>query len=157
YHTALAPTLFADVDGRYRAMDTTVRQLPHGYSNYSTYSLWDTYRALHPLFTLIQPERTTDLCAGLVRMAEESPLGPPIWPLQGIETRCMIGWHSAVVLAEAAAKGFPGIDYARAWAVFRKRAFDNLADGMGDYQKLGYIPSDRVEEAVSKTLEYAYD
>jgi predicted alpha-1,2-mannosidase len=157
YHAMLAPTLFSDVDGRYRAMDTVVRQLPAGSNNYSTYSLWDTYRALHPLFTLIQRERTTDLLSGLVRMAEESPLGPPIWPLQGIETRCMIGWHSAVVLAEAYAKGFPGIDYARAWTVFRKRAFDNPANGLGEYQTLGYIPSDTVEEAVSKTLEYAYD
>jgi predicted alpha-1,2-mannosidase len=157
YHATLAPTLFSDVDGRYRAMDTVVRQLPPGANNYSTYSLWDTYRALHPLFTLIQHERTIDLAACLVRMAEESPLGPPIWPLQGIETRCMIGWHSAVVLAEAYAKGFQGIDYARAWPVFRKRAFDNPADGMGAYQKLGFIPSDTVEEAVSKTLEYAYD
>jgi predicted alpha-1,2-mannosidase len=157
YHATLAPTLFSDVDGRYRAMDTTVRQLPAGANNYSTYSLWDTYRALHPLFTLIQRERTTDLVAGLVRMAEESPLGPPIWPLQGIETRCMIGWHSAVVLAEACAKGFSGVDYARAWPVFRKRAFDNPANGVGDYRELGFIPSDTVEEAVSKTLEYAYD
>jgi predicted alpha-1,2-mannosidase len=157
YHAMLAPTLFSDVDGRYRAMDTVVRQLPAGTNNYSTYSLWDTYRALHPLFTLIQRERTTDLVSGLVRMAEESPFGPPIWPLQGIETRCMIGWHSAVVLAEACAKGFPGIDYARAWTVFRKRAFDNPANGLGEYQTLGYIPSDTVEEAVSKTLEYAYD
>jgi predicted alpha-1,2-mannosidase len=157
YHATLAPTLFSDVDGRYRAMDTVVRQLPAGINNYSTYSLWDTYRALHPLFTLIQRERTTDVVAGLVRMAEESPFGPPIWPLQGIETRCMIGWHSAVVLAEAYAKGFPGIDYARAWPVFRKRAFDNPANGLAEYQKLGFIPSDTVEEAVSKTLEYAYD
>jgi len=157
YHATLAPTLFSDVDGRYRAMDSAVRQLPPGSNNYSTYSLWDTYRALHPLFTLIQRERTTDLVAGLVRMAEESPFGPPIWPLQGIETRCMIGWHSAVVLAEAYAKGFPGIDYARAWPVFRKRAFDNPSNGLGEYQKLGFIPSDTVEEAVSKTLEYAYD
>ena len=157
YHATLAPTLFSDVDGRYRAMDTVVRQLSPGTNNYSTYSLWDTYRALHPLLTLIQRERTTDLVAGLVRMAEESPLGPPIWPLQGIETRCMIGWHSAVVLAEAYAKDFPGIDYARAWPVFRKRAFDNPANGLGEYRKLGFIPSDTVGEAVSKTLEYAYD
>lgn len=157
YHATLAPTLFSDADGRYRAMDTVVRQLPAGTNNYSTYSLWDTYRALHPLFTLIQRERTTDLVAGLVRMAEESPLGPPIWPLQGIETRCMIGWHSVVVLAEACAKGFSGIDYARAWPVFRKRAFDNPADGLGQYMTSGFIPSDTVEESVSKTLEYAYD
>ena len=157
YHTLLAPTLFSDADGRYRGMDSAIHQLPAGANNYSTYSLWDTYRALHPLFTLIQHERVPDLVGGLVRMAEESPVGPPIWPLQGIETRCMIGWHSAVVLAEAHAKGFPGIDYARAWPVFRQRAFDNEADGVGEYSKLGFIPSDTHEEAVSKTLEYAYD
>ena len=159
YHAMLAPTLFCDVDGRYRGMDAVVHHLPAGggANNYSTYSLWDTYRALHPLFTLIQSERVADLVGGLVRMARESPLGPPIWPLQGIETRCMIGWHSAVVLAEAYVKGVPGIDYKGAWPVFRKRAFENEGDGLGEYRRLGYIPSDTVQEAVSKTLEYAYD
>jgi predicted alpha-1,2-mannosidase len=157
YHSLLAPTLFSDVDSRYRGMDTAVHRLPAGENNYSTYSLWDTYRTLHPLFTLLLPERVPDIVGGLVRMAEESPAGPPIWPLQGIETRCMIGWHSAVVLAEAAAKGFSTIDYQRVWPVFRKRAFENPADGLGEYRTLGYIPSDTVAEAVSKTLEYAYD
>lgn len=157
YHSLLAPTLFSDVDGRYRGMDKAVHRLPAGANNYSTYSLWDTYRALHPLFTLIQADRVPDIVSTLVRMAEESPAGPPIWPLQGIETRCMIGWHSAVVLAEAYAKGFSGIDYRRAWPVFRKRAFDDPGDGMSEYRRLGYIPSDSVREAASKTLEYAYD
>jgi predicted alpha-1,2-mannosidase len=157
YHAMLAPTLFSDVDGRYRGMDTAIHQLPPETHNYSTYSLWDTYRALHPLFTLIQQERVPDLVGGLARMAHESPAGPPIWPLQGIETRCMIGWHSAVVLAEAHAKGFTGIDYARAWPVFRARAFDNPDNGVGEYRKRGFIPCDMVEESVSKTLEYAYD
>ncbi|WP_044559999.1 GH92 family glycosyl hydrolase [Azospirillum sp. B4] len=158
YHALLAPTLFSDVDGRYRAMDSTVRQLPPGANNYSTYSLWDTYRALHPLFTLAQPpQRVGDIVGGLVRMAEESPAGPPVWPLQGTETGCMIGWHSAVVLAEAAAKDIPGVDYARAWPVFRKQAFQGQTSGLPEYRRLGYIPSDTVEEAVSKTLEYAYD
>ena len=157
YHSLLAPTLFCDIDGRYRGMDTAVHRLPPGVNNYSTYSLWDTYRALHPLLTLIQPERVPDIVGGLVHMAEESPAGPPIWPLQGVETRCMIGWHSAVVLAEAYAKGFSGIDYRRAWPIFRKRAFDTPADGMDEYRRLGYVPSDSIREAVSKTLEYAYD
>ena len=157
YHATLAPTLFSDIDGRYRGMDTVVHQLPPEAHNYSTYSLWDTYRALHPLYTLIQHERVPDLVGGLARMAAESPLGPPIWPLQGIETRCMIGWHSAVVLAEAYAKGFSGIDYAGVWPIYRTRAFDNPANGVGEYSRLGFIPSDKIEEAVSKTLEYAYD
>ncbi|MEP6898121.1 MAG: GH92 family glycosyl hydrolase [Rhodanobacter sp.] len=157
YHTMMAPTLFSDVDGRYRGMDLKVHQLPAGANNYSTYSLWDTYRAQHPLLTLYQPDRVPDLVNGLVRMAAESPDGPPVWPLQGVETQCMIGYHSAVVVAEAQAKGFTGIDYAKAWSLFRKHAMDKDFRGLGWYRKLGYIPSDKEDEAVSKTLEYAYD
>jgi predicted alpha-1,2-mannosidase len=157
YHTLLAPSLFSDVDGRYRGMDTAIHTLPSETHTYSTYSLWDTYRALHPLFTLVQGERAGDMVQGLVRMTNESPLGPPIWPLQGIETRCMIGWHSAVVIAEAAAKKIPGVDYAAAWPAFRKRAFEDRVSGMDYYRKLGFIPSDKVAEAASKTLEIAYD
>ena len=157
YHTMLAPSLFSDVDGRYRGMDMTIHQLPNGAHNYSTYSLWDTYRALHPMFTLIQPERVPDLVNGLVRMAKESPAGPPVWPLQGVETGCMIGYHSAVVIAEAQAKGFTGIDYTSAWPIYRQRALQEDYRGLAQYRKLGYLPSDTVEEAVSKTLEYAYD
>jgi predicted alpha-1,2-mannosidase len=157
YHTMMAPTLFSDIDGRYRGMDLAVHALPAGAHNYSTYSLWDTYRAQHPLLTLYQPERVPDLVNGLVRMAAESPAGPPVWPLQGVETVCMIGYHSAVVIAEAQAKGFTGIDYARAWPLFRQRAMDDDYRGLAYYRKLGYIPSDKEDEAVSKTLEYAYD
>jgi predicted alpha-1,2-mannosidase len=157
YHTMLAPTLFSDVDGRYRGMDLAVHQLPQGAHNYSTYSLWDTYRALHPLFTLYQPERVPDLVNGLIRMAAESPEGPPVWPLQGVETGCMIGYHSASVIAEAQAKGFKGIDIEKAWPLYRKRAMDDDYRGLPYYRKLGYIPSDKEGEAVSKTLEYCYD
>ncbi len=157
YHTMLAPTLFSDVDGRYRGMDLKVHQLAAGQHNYSTYSLWDTYRALHPLLTLTQPERVPDLVNGLIRMAAESPDGPPVWPLQGVETACMIGYHSASVVAEAIAKGFEGIDVAKAWPLFRKRAMDDDYRGLPYYRKLGYIPSDKDWEAVSKTLEYTYD
>ena len=157
YHTMLAPTLFSDVDGRYRGMDLAVHTLPSGSHNYSTYSLWDTYRALHPLLTLVQPERVPDLVNGLIRMAAESPDGPPVWPLQGVETACMIGYHSASVVAEAITKGFDGIDVAKAWPLFRKRAMDDDYRGLPYYRKLGYIPSDKDWEAVSKTLEYTYD
>ena len=157
YHTLLAPTLFDDVDGRYRGMDLKVHQLEPGQHNYSTYSLWDTYRALHPLFTLVQPARVPVLVNGLIRMAAESPDGPPVWPLQGVETGCMIGYHSASVVAEAIAKGFPGIDTARAWPLFRRRAMVDDYRGLPYYRKLGYIPSDKDWEAVSKTLEYCYD
>ena len=137
YHTMMAPTLFSDVDGRYRGMDLAVHQLPQGAHNYSTYSLWDTYRALHPLFTLYQPERVPDLVNGLIRMAAESPEGPPVWPLQGVETGCMIGYHSASVIAEAQAKGFQGIDIDKAWPLYRKRAMDDDYRGLSYYRKLG--------------------
>ena len=157
YHALLAPTLFSDADGRYRGMDLQVHDLPEGRRNYSTYSLWDTYRALHPLLTLVQPERVPDLVQGLVRGAAECPDGVGIWPLQGVETGTMIGYHSAVVLAEAHAKGFADIDYAAAWPLFRKRAMEDDFHGLVEYRRLGYIPSDKVDEAASRTLEYAYD
>ena len=157
YHAALAPTLFSDVDGRYRGMDTAVHHVPAGAANYSTYSLWDTYRTLHPLLSLIAPERNGDLVRGLARMTSESPFGPPVWPLQGIETHCMIGWHSAVVIAEALGKGVPGIDAAAVWPRFRQLAFEDRMKGLEPYRELGFIPSDKVAEAASKTLEYAYD
>ena len=157
YHTLLAPTLSSDVDGRYRGMDLEVHTLPKGRHNYSTYSLWDTYRALHPLYTLFQPDKVPDLVQGLVRKANESPQGPTVWPLQGVETGTMIGYHSIAVIAEAQAKGFTGVDYAGAWSAYRRRAMSDDYRGLKSYRKLGYIPSDKEGEAVSKTLEYAYD
>lgn len=156
YHMMLAPTLYDDVDGAYRGMDLQVRKLKPGQHNYSTYSLWDTYRALHPMYTLIQKDRVPVLLNGLARMAEESPAGAPVWPLQGRETGCMTGYHSVVVLAEAAAKGFD-VDYAMAYPIMKKRAMDDDYRGLPDYRKLGYIPSDKEAESATKTLEYSYD
>ena len=83
----LAPTLFDDVDGRYRGMDGEIHLLPKESHNYSTFSLWDTYRAVHPMYTLMLGERVPDLVNCLIRMAEESPAGVPVWPLQGRENR----------------------------------------------------------------------
>lgn len=157
YHALLAPTLFSDVDGQYRGMDLTVHQLPKGSNNYSTYSLWDTYRALHPLFTLIQRKRLPEMLNTMIRMAEESPAGVPVWPLQACETGCMIGYHSAPVLAEAHVKGITGVDYGKAYQLWRKRAMIDDYRGLNYYRKLGFIPCDQEDEAVSKTLEYAYD
>ena len=157
YHSFVAPTLFNDVDGRYRGMDLEVHRLPEGASNFTTYSLWDTYRALHPLYTLVQTERLPDLLNTLIRMAEESPAGVPVWPLQAIETGCMIGYHSAPVLAEAQAKGITGVDYKKAYALWRKRAMVDHYRGLVQYRDLGFIPCDQEDESVSKTLEYAYD
>jgi len=156
YHAMLAPTVFSDVDRRYRGMDNQVHTLEAGAENYSTWSLWDTYRALHPFYTLAHSERLPGMMQALVRMGQESPLGAPIWPLQGRETDTMIGYHSASVLAEAYVKRVPGVDWRAAYAVMRKRAFVDDVHGLKYYRELGYIPADKEGEAVSKTLEYSY-
>ncbi len=157
YHMMCAPTLADDVNGEYRGMDQKVYTLDAGQHNYSTYSLWDTFRALHPSFTLWQPEQVPPMVMSLVRMAEQSPGGIPIWPLQGGETFCMTGYHSASVMAEACAKNFPGVDWKRAYAVMRKRNMDDDYEGLGYYRQMGYIPADKHGESVSRALEYCYN
>jgi predicted alpha-1,2-mannosidase len=157
YHTMLAPTLFDDVDGKYRGMDGKVHTLPAGEHNYSTFSLWDTYRALHPLYTLILGERVPAFVNCLIRMGQQSPAGVPVWPLQGRETGCMVGDHSAPVVAEALAKGFKGIDAKTAYIPFRKRELQDDYRGLAAYGKLGWVPCDQQDESASKTLDYAYD
>jgi putative alpha-1,2-mannosidase len=121
YHSLLAPTQFTDSDGRYMGMDGAIHTAPEGQSAFSSYSLWDTYRALHPLITLIAPDKARQFTQDLIRQATQSRFGPSVWPLQGVETGCMIGWHAVVVMAEAITKGIPG-DYAQAWPAIRKRA-----------------------------------
>jgi predicted alpha-1,2-mannosidase len=157
YHCFLAPTIFDDVDGSYRGMDGVNHKLPPGSHNYSTFSLWDTYRAAHPLFTIVQPERVPDLANCLIRMAKESPVGMPIWPLQAKETQCMTGYHSATVIAEAIQKGFAGIDVNEAYAVMNKVASQSEIRGLPLYRKHGYIPCDLYAQSVSTTLDYAYN
>lgn len=162
YHAMLGPTLFADRDGRYMGLDQQVHTLPAGEGAYSAYSLWDTYRALHPLLTLVAPDQAGVFVRDLIRQTQQSPYGPPTWPLQGFETGCMIGWHSVSVLAEAHAKGIEA-DYAAAWPNIRKRAFDpafkdsDASLGRAEYYALGYVAADKTWESVSRTQEYAYD
>jgi predicted alpha-1,2-mannosidase len=156
YHALLAPTVFSDADGRYRGMDNQVHQLPAGETAYTTYSLWDTYRASHPFFNLTQSARVPDMLRSLVRMGEESPAGVPIWPLYGRETDTMVGYHYAAILAEARRKGVKGVNYHAAYAVARQRAFDDQTHDMPLYRRMGYLPADQVQESVSKTLENAY-
>jgi len=156
YHMCLGPTLFDDADGRYRAMDNTVKTLPAGEHNYSTFSLWDTFRAEHPAFTLIEAERVPQLVNTLIRMGEESPAGAPVWPLYGRETECMTGFHSASVIAEAQRKGFVGPDYKRAYNMLLKGRADDVA-GMQWHKEHGYIAADLEAESVSKHFEFCYD
>jgi predicted alpha-1,2-mannosidase len=157
YHMSLGPTLFDDVDGRYRGLDNQVHTLAAGQRNFSTFSLWDTFRAAHPAYTLIEQERVPLFVNTLIRMAEQSPMGMPIWPLMSTETGTMTGYHSAAVISEACNKGFTGIDYEKAYALMMKRAMVDDFRGLGYYRKLNYIPADRVDESVSKTFEYCYD
>ncbi len=157
YHMSLGPTLFDDVDGQYRGMDNQVHSLPAGGGrNYTAFSLWDTFRAAHPAYTLIEAERVPDFVNTLIRMAEQSPSGMPVWPLYGRETGTMTGYHSAAVIAEACNKGFTGPDYAHAYQLMQKMA-DSDYRGLPYYRAKGYIPADKEEESVSKTFEYSYD
>jgi len=162
YHAQLAPTLFSDIDGRYVELDRQVHRVPPGGAAYSTYSLWDTYRALHPLLTLIAPDRVKSLVDDMIRQTQQSPYGPLVWPLQGAETGTMIGWHGVVPLAEAQAKGIPA-DYAAAWPAIARRSFDFTAPDLDNskgrdlYDRMGYVPADKWFESVSRTQEYAYD
>lgn len=157
YHTMLAPTLFDDVDGRHMGMDGRIHNLPAGRHNYSTFSLWDTYRALHPLYTLMMPDRVPDIVSCIVRQSIESPAGVTVWPLQGKETGCMVGYHSASVVAEALVKCFQGIDANAAYTIFRKRADVDDYRGLAAYRRYGYVPCDLQDESASKTCDYAYD
>ncbi len=157
YHMSLGPQLFDDTDGQYRGMDRQVHQLPQGQRNYTTFSLWDTFRAAHPAYTLIQSDRVPDFANTLIRMAQQSEAGMPVWPLQGTETGTMTGYHSASVIAEAIVKGIPGIDTEAAYKVMEQRAEVENFEGLGYYRELGFIPADRQGESVSKSFEYCYN
>jgi len=158
YHTMLGPTLFMDSDGRYRGPDNAVHQA-NGWANYSTFSLWDTYRALHPLMTLLQPpQRTSDIVNSLLASRRQSPYGIlPIWAFQGQETWCMIGYHAVPVIADAMMKGIGGFDPEEALQAMVASADYGPYDGIAQYRELGWVPIDEEGEAASKTLEYAFD
>lgn len=158
YHTLQAPSLFMDVDGRYRGPDNAVHQAK-GFTNYSTFSLWDTYRALHPLLTLVQPEkRNADFVDSLLAHRRHSPYGIlPVWSFHGQETWCMVGYHAVPVIADAYMKGIRGFDADEALDAMVASASYGPYDGIRQYMELGYVPIDEEGEAASKTLEYAFD
>ena len=157
YHCFQAPCLYQDVTGEYRGMDSN----PHvakGFTNYSVFSLWDTYRATHPLFTLIQARRDADMIQSLLAHFDESADHLlPMWLLPGNETWCMIGYHAVPVIVDGLLKGVKGIDKERAFQAIKATAMNPDYDGVAAYDKLGWVPFDQENEAVSKTLEYAYD
>jgi predicted alpha-1,2-mannosidase len=154
YHTMLQPNTFEDVDGRFRGMDGQVHDSP-GYTRYSVFSLWDTFRAAHPLYTIIERARTLDFIQTFLAMYQESGR-LPVWELWGNETDCMIGYHAVSVITDAYVKGIRGFDENLALEAMIAAA-DADRFGLDAYKKYGYIPADMESESVSKTLEYAYD
>ena len=161
YHSMLAPTIYGDVDGSYYGPDKKIHKAD-GWTNYSTFSLWDTYRAAHPLFTIIQPERVNDMVKSLIAFSEQNGR-LPVWNMFGSETDMMIGYHSVPVIVDAYLKGIGDFDAETALKECVKTA--NLDDyrQIGLYKNMGYIPYDVVDKynsenwSLSKTLEYAFD
>ncbi len=158
YHSLLGPTLFMDADGQYRGSDNAVHRA-EGFNHYSTFSLWDTYRALHPLLTLVQPEkRNSDFINSLLAHQQHSAYGMlPVWSFHGQETWCMIGYHAVPVIADAYLKGIGGFDADKALQAMVATANYGPYDGIAQYRELGWVPIDEEGEAASKTLEYAFD
>lgn len=183
YHTMIQPNIFNDVDGSYLGMDKKVHSLsqvrklgpertapgaksdrgvaPSGTKKedpgdqYTVFSLWDTFRAAHPLYTIIDQKRTVDFINTFIRQYEQGGR-LPVWELAGEETECMIGYHSVSVIADAMAKGIKGFDYEKAYAAAKHSAeLDHF--GLAGYKKRGYISMEDENESVSRTLEYAYD
>lgn len=154
YHAFLQPNIYMDIDGRYRGMDREIHQA-EGFTNYTVFSLWDTYRAWHPLMTIIEQERSKDFVLTMLNMYEKGGL-LPIWELAGNETYCMIGNHSISVIADAWMKGIRGFDGNKALDAMIHSATRSHF-GLDVYQQNGYIPGDMEHESISKTLEYAYN
>ncbi len=154
YHCFIAPNLYCDVNGDYRGMDNQIhRDTIH--PQYSVFSLWDTHRALHPLFTIIQPKRDQDFINTFVKQYKEGGL-LPVWELSANETNCMIGYHAVPVIVDAWMKGLTDFDTVTAYEAMKKSAMQDK-NGLATYKKFGFIPAEGESESVSKTLEYAYD
>lgn len=154
YHTMIAPSLFNDANGDYRGADKQNHQNP-GYQTYTTFSLWDTYRAAHPLFTLVQPNRTNDFVNTMLAIYDQQGK-LPVWHLHANETNCMVGYHAIPVIADAYLKGFRGFDAEKAFEAMKSSAMNDFR-GV-DFVKLqGYIPADSQVESVARAMEYAID
>lgn len=156
YHTMINPSVYMDVDGQYRGLDHNIHKAD-GFTNYTIFSLWDTYRAEHPFLNLIAPKRNSDMVESMIKHQQQSVHGMlPVWSLMGNENWCMSGYHAVSVLADAITKkAFTNVDEALKAMVSTSTV--PYYEGMTDYIKLGYIPYDRSGTAASSTLEYAYD
>ena len=156
YQSMLAPTLLSDHNGNYKGANDTIAKAI-GFNRYDTFSLWDTYRAAHPLYTILHRNRVSDMINSLLAHYKETGL-LPVWSMQGNETNMMIGYHAVPVIVDAYFKNIKGFDIKLAFEACKKSAMDNSRQ-IDIYKDLGYIPIDEHHEnwSVSKTLEYAYD
>ncbi|MFU8844916.1 MAG: GH92 family glycosyl hydrolase, partial [Bacteroidales bacterium] len=154
YHAYAVPNLFQDVDGNFRGHDLAVHN-SKDMTYYTVFSLWDTFRAAHPLYTITQNGRTADFIKTMLTQYSQGGR-LPVWELAANETDCMIGYHSIPVIADAWLKGIDSFDVGKAFAAMKHSAeLDHF--GLMYYKKHGYIPAEEEAESVSKTLEYAYD
>jgi len=154
YHAFLAPNLFTDVDGSYRGRDLNIHKAD-GFDYCTVFSLWDTFRGAHPLFTIVQQKRTIDFIKTMIAQYRQGGR-LPVWELAANETECMIGYHSIPVIADAYIKGLRDFNINKAYEAMKHSSESGLF-GLGAYQKYGFIPGQKEAESVSKTLEYAYD
>ena len=154
YHTMVAPALFSDTNGEFKGTGGNT-MTADGYKRYTVFSLWDTYRALHPLYTLFQQDRVNDMVKSMLDHYVQDKL-LPVWELHGNETFCMVGNHAISVIAEAILKDIGDFDRELAFEAMKVSSLYDR-DGMGYYDRLGYIPADKTEQSVAKAMEIAID
>lgn len=156
YHTMINPSVYMDHDSSYRGLDHEIHKA-EGFTNYTVFSVWDTYRALHPLFNLLYPQRSSDIIASMLAHYQQSVHGSlPIWSHMGNENWCMIGYHGVSVVADAFVKGIPMDQQLALEAVVSSSNIPYL-DGTAEYKEFGYVPSNSKGSSASITLEYGYD
>ena len=157
YHTLINPSVYMDVDGKYRGVDGNIHQA-EGFTNYTVFSLWDTYRAEHPFLGLLWPEENSDMIKSMVEHWKQNAVGMlPVWSLMGNENWCMSGYHAVPVLADAIVKGTYEGSAEEALAAMTATSKVRIYEGLGFYMDHGFVPLDESGTAASTTLEYSYD
>ncbi|HIT48714.1 MAG TPA: GH92 family glycosyl hydrolase [Candidatus Coprenecus stercoripullorum] len=156
YHTMINPSVYCDVDGLYRGVDGNIHKA-EGFTNYTVFSTWDTFRALHPLYNIIKRQLSKDIVASMIAHSEQSVHGAlPVWSHHANENWCMTGYHSVSILADAIVAGIP-VDTARALKAMVRSSTIPYYDGTGEMMRIGYVPVEASGNSASVTLEYAYD